>query len=272
MTNTLYIKAYAQYIWDAPNTRLAALIYFAAPEYYNNLVYQPAALAIEFGVSDNPAATPYPVFTDVGAAISYYSSSQTAALLSNINTAIGSSFYTAYDLELIDPPVHAALEALSTVASTGNYSDLLGKPSLFDGDYNSLLNKPSIPSGARTTSNPSISLVSTGATGTQIHATKDATIRGNLSTSTTSTIGGPSTSKIDLKICSTNNATEGSWTTVATLESDQTITLALVLNSIQVVKGQISADVPAGWYYKFVNSGTGTHTEIAVSAQQTIYG
>lgn len=35
--------------------------------------------------------------------------------------------------------------SLSTVATSGNYSDLTGKPSLFDGDYNSLTNKPSIP-------------------------------------------------------------------------------------------------------------------------------
>lgn len=34
---------------------------------------------------------------------------------------------------------------LATVATTGNYTDLLNKPSFFDGDYNSLSNKPVIP-------------------------------------------------------------------------------------------------------------------------------
>ena len=34
---------------------------------------------------------------------------------------------------------------LATVAFTANYSDLTGKPTLFDGQYNSLTGKPSIP-------------------------------------------------------------------------------------------------------------------------------
>lgn len=148
--------------------------------------------------------------------------------------------------------------SLATVATTGSYSDLTGKPT--------------IPSTTRTTSALSLSLVGTGATGTQISATKDSSIRANVSTSTTSTIGGPGTSAVALKICSTNNATEASWTTVATLENDQTITLAIALNSIQVVKGQLVTDVPAGWYVKLVNTGSGTHSESFITGQQTIYG
>lgn len=129
-----------------------------------------------------------------------------------------------------------------------------------------------IPSVARATSTDTISLVGTGATGAQVHATKDSTVRYNVSTSTTSTIGGPATSLVALKICATNDATEANWTTVATFESDQTITLAIILNSVQTVKGQLSADVPAGWYRKLVNSGSGTHAEAFVSGQKTIYG
>lgn len=129
-----------------------------------------------------------------------------------------------------------------------------------------------LPPTTRTTSTLSLSLVGTGATGTQIDANKDSSVSCTVSTSTTSTIGGPSTSLVLLKICSTNNATEGSWTTVATFESDQTITLAIALQSVQVIKGQLCSDVPAGWYVKLVNSGTGTHSEAFVSGQQTIYG
>lgn len=138
--------------------------------------------------------------------------------------------------------------------------------------YSNVTGAPTIPSVVRTTSTDTISLVGTGATGTQVDAVKDSTVRYNLSTSTTSTIGGPGTSLVALKICSTNNATEASWTTVATLENDQTITLAVVLNSIQTVKAQLCADVPGGWYRKLVNSGTGTHTETFISGQKTIYG
>lgn len=140
------------------------------------------------------------------------------------------------------------------------------------GSYNDLSNTPSIPSTSRTTSGQTLSLVGTGATGTQIDATKDCTVRVSCSVSCTSTIGGASTSLIELKINSTNSATEGTWTTVAFLGTDQTITLALALQSVQVVRGQLTADVPAGWYVKLVNSGTGTHAEQFLSGQKTIYG
>lgn len=129
-----------------------------------------------------------------------------------------------------------------------------------------------LPSTARTTSTLTLSLVGTGATGTQISATKDSTVRLTVSTSTTSTIGGPATSVVALKTCATNSSTEGNWGTIGTIESDQTITLAVILQSTQVVKGQLCTDIPAGWYVKLVNSGTGTHAELFLSGQQTIYG
>lgn len=148
----------------------------------------------------------------------------------------------------------------AAVATSGAYADLTGTPSL--------------PSTTRTTSIITPSLVGTGATGTQVSATKDSSVRASVSTSTTVNIasGAGGTSSVALKICSTNNATEASWTTVATLENDQTISLALALGSVQVIKGQLVTDVPAGWFYKLVNSGTGTHTEVAISGQETIYG
>lgn len=129
-------------------------------------------------------------------------------------------------------------------------------------------------STTRTTSAFTPALVGTGATGTQVSATKDATVRASVSTSTTVNIssGAGATSAVTLKICATNSATEASWTPVATFESDQTISLALALGSVQIIKGQLCADVPAGWYYKLVNTGSGTHSEAAISGQETIYG
>lgn len=124
----------------------------------------------------------------------------------------------------------------------------------------------------RSTSTLTLSLVGTGATGTQIDGSKDSTVRATVSTSATATIAGAATSIVALKICVTNNATEGSWTTVATQETDQNVTLAIALQSIIAQKGQLCADVPAGWYVKLVNSGTGTHSESFVSGQKTIYG
>lgn len=136
-----------------------------------------------------------------------------------------------------------------------------------------ILNVPNYTSlSTRTTSTQTLSLVGTGATGTQISATKQCTVRFSVSTSTTSTIGGPATSIVTLKKCATNDATEANWTTVATIESDQTITLAVALQSVQVVKGQMSCDLDAGWYVKLVSSGTGTHAESFLSGEKTIYG
>lgn len=140
------------------------------------------------------------------------------------------------------------------------------------GSYNDLSNQPAIPSVARTVSSLSLSLVGTGATGTQISATKGSSVRCCISTSTTSTIGGASTSIVSLKKCATNNATEGSWTTVAILENDQTISLAIALQSLQIIKGQLAADLDPAWYVKLVNTGTGTHAETSISGEQTIYG
>lgn len=164
----------------------------------------------------------------------------------------------------------------------GDYANLSNKPTIPSSQVNSdwnavsgvtqIVNKPEIPSVTRTTSTSTLSLVGTGATGTQIHATKDSTVRYNVSTSTTSSIGGPATSVVILKICATNSSTEGDWTPVATAENDQTITLAIALQSIQVVKEQLCSDVPAGWYVKLVNSGSGTHSESFITGQKTIYG
>lgn len=136
-----------------------------------------------------------------------------------------------------------------------------------------ILNEPTIPANmSPTTSTLSLSLVGTGATGTQISSTKPSFVSCAVSTSTTSTIGGASTSLVSLKKCATNNATEGNWTTVAILENDQTITLAIALQSLQIIKGQLSTNLAAGWFVKLVNTGTGTHSEAFVSAEQTIYG
>lgn len=124
----------------------------------------------------------------------------------------------------------------------------------------------------RTTSVISPSLVGTGATGTQVSSTKNSTVRLWLNESVTSSIGGAATAVINVKICATNNATEASWTTLGAFEEDQTVTLAIALQSVQVMKGMIEFDLPAGWYWKAESSGSGTNSESIISGQQTIYG
>lgn len=124
----------------------------------------------------------------------------------------------------------------------------------------------------RTTSSLTLSVVGTGATGTQIHATKDSTIHVNLSNSNTSSIGGPSVSDLIVKMCATNSATESDWITQADADNEQTVTLALALQSVQVIHEMITVDVPGGYYIKIESSGSGTHTEAILRGQKTIYG
>lgn len=113
---------------------------------------------------------------------------------------------------------------------------------------------------------------STGASGFQISATKNSTVRYTVGTSTTATIGGGATSGVILEMCPTNSAVASDWVEVGRAENVQTITLAVSLQSLQVQKEQLTADVPAGYYVKLRSYGTGTHTETFVSGQKTIYG
>lgn len=195
-------------------------------------------------------------FNATSAVITNSSPDQTVALANGTGISI-SGTYPNFTITNASPNQTVSITAGTGISVTGSYPNFT---------------VTNTSSTTRTTSTLSLSLVGTGATGTQISSTKDSTVRCTVSTSTTSTIGGPATSVVALKICSTNNATEGSWTTVATFESDQNITLAVALQSVQVVKGQLCADVPSGFYVKLVNSGTGTHAESFLSGQQTIYG
>lgn len=156
-----------------------AIIFYQAVDYNGQPTTSPIGMIV--GSPQDPSSTPYGTFPTIADAVNYYGVAQCGALISQINTAIGSTVYTSYDLELVDPPVAAALSSLSTVARTGQYNDLLskpilstvastgsytdltgspsfatvattgvyndltGKPSLFNGDYNNLTNKPTIP-------------------------------------------------------------------------------------------------------------------------------
>lgn len=123
----------------------------------------------------------------------------------------------------------------------------------------------------RSQTSPSVSIVTgTGATGTQISATRDAELKITLSTSTTATIGGASTADVVVELCATNSATAGDWAEKGRIGNSQTITLALALQSVQVIKGQVSVYVPAGYYYK-LRSILGTNGSASVvSAQQIL--
>lgn len=128
------------------------------------------------------------------------------------------------------------------------------------------------PPAVRTTSSLGLSIVGTGATGTQISSTKDSSVKLNVSTSATASIAGAAISTVTLKKCATNSATEGNWTTAGILETSQSYSLAVAIQGVTGSKGQLVSDIPSGWYVKLVSSGSGTHAETSISGEQTIYG
>lgn len=126
-------------------------------------------------------------------------------------------------------------------------------------------------SGARVDSALSISLVTgTGATGTQVSATKDTWVTVTGSVSTTATIGGASSGHIFVEVAPTNSATAGDWVEKGRVGNSQTITLAIALNSVQVTEGSVIAFVPAGYYIKARSAGTGTFTNTLIGARQIV--
>lgn len=103
----------------------------------------------------------------------------------------------------------------------------------------------------------------TGATGFQPSATRDVFANYNLTVATTATIGGSASGTLVLEICSTNSSTPANWIEVARFTNGQSISLAIALQSIQTLAGQLSGMIPAGYYAKIRsinNSGTPTYT------------
>lgn len=111
---------------------------------------------------------------------------------------------------------------------------------------------------------------STGAVGTQISATRNAYVMLNGNVSTTSTIGGASAGDIILEVAPTNSATAGDWIEWGRIGNSQTITLALALNSVQITKGMAVAFVPAGYYMKARQAGSGTVSYTLTNAKQIL--
>lgn len=96
---------------------------------------------------------------------------------------------------------------------------------------------------------PSI-VTSTGAVGTQISTTQSNGLHFSGNVTTTASIGGPQEGALVLEVAKTNSATASDWKEQARCTNSQTITLALVLNSVQKVGCQLNGFLPQGNYYK----------------------
>jgi hypothetical protein len=194
---------------------------------------------------NQPLDAPNAEFPTIEDAIAYYAPTAGAWLLNEVNTR-GTDVYVLRD----------------TLCYVGKGANDLIK------EY--MLTIP--PFSAGSPASLSLSLVGTGATGTQLSSAKPAQAIATVSTSATATIAGAATSTVVMKVCATNSATEGDWTTVGTSETTQSYSLAIALQGVTGGKSQLVSPVlPAGWYVKLSNSGSGTHSESVISSYKTIF-
>lgn len=121
------------------------------------------------------------------------------------------------------------------------------------------------------TNNASRSLVTgTGATGFLVSSTKDAAVNYNVTTSSTATIGGASSVTILLEVAPTNSATAGDWVEISRFSNGQTITLAVILQSVQTGAGNLGGIIPAGYYAKLRTVTAGTASAAYNTGQEVL--
>lgn len=140
------------------------------------------------------------------------------------------------------------------------------------GSTDFIKNKPTIASRVFTNNaSRTIQTVAAAGNGVQLSSTRDSFVSYSASISTSATIGGAATGYIVLEVCATNSTTAGSWQEVARLSNSQTITLAVALQSIQVITGNLVAMVPAGYYERLRSfQSSGTPTFAYVSGQEVL--
>lgn len=114
-------------------------------------------------------------------------------------------------------------------------------------------------------------VTSTSSTGFQISASRIADVCYEGTFQTTSTIGGPAAITVFLETADTNSTTPGDWTIRARQTNSNTITLAVVLNQVDIEPWSICRKIEAGKYVR-IRSGsvTGTATA-AINTEQQEY-
>lgn len=123
------------------------------------------------------------------------------------------------------------------------------------------------------TNNPSrtIQAVAAAANGWQLSTTRDGSVGYACSISTSATIGGASTGYVVLEICATNSATAASWQEIDRVTNSQTITLAIALQSIQVISASLRGIVPSGFFCRVRSvASSGTPTFAFISGQEVL--
>lgn len=115
----------------------------------------------------------------------------------------------------------------------------------------------------------SIVTTAAAANGFQISATRNASVSYSISISTTANIGGTANGYVILEIAATNSSSAGDWQEISRLTNSQTITLAIALQSVQVIAGTLSGIIPSGYYARLRSvSSSGSPTFSFISGQE----
>lgn len=114
-----------------------------------------------------------------------------------------------------------------------------------------------------------IQTVAASANGFQLSTTRNVSVFYSVNINTTATIGGASDGYVVLEICATNSATASAWQEVSRTRNGQTISLAITLNSVQNIGGELMNIVPAGYYVRLRSVNTsGTPVFTYISGQE----
>lgn len=187
--------------------------------------------------------------------------------LSGITVPTTNDKFSAIDATLSSIATEFSTDETNIATNTTAISSLNTAMTAANTAIASKLGSPNAPT------NLTLSLVtSTASGGTQPSSSKPFTLVIDGKAASTATIGGSATGAILLEVCATNSATPADWVEVGRIGSDQTITLAIALQSIQSSGGSITMTLPSGYYIRARDIGTGTHTETLVKATVTTYG
>lgn len=140
-------------------------------------------------------------------------------------------------------------DTVHKVVNSALYNDLLGRPTL---------TTPTINNGITRPINSTTFTIST---------TKQAFVIYNITISCTATIGSASSGSVSLQYSTNSGST---WNTVGTVSNSNTVSLAVVLNSVQASGLQICGYIPANALVRMVQTITGTVT-ISYLTGQEIY-
>ena len=120
---------------------------------------------------------------------------------------------------------------------------------------------------------PGRSIVTTAAAanGWQPSSTRASDVSYSCTITTTASIGGNQEGYIVLEIAATNSTTAGDWVEVNRFGNGQAITLAVALQSVQKITGNLSACVPSGYYARLRSVNvSGTPSYSYVSGQEVL--